>query len=194
MPDYVAQLPKNTFAVLEATTNWSYMYDVLSEGAEKVVMAHPRRVKAIAAARIKTDKIDAAILAGYAALNSDGSVRWVFEAEPGRANGGHADCWRVVRLARRPDDTRLVMTMCGGNALVMTDGAGRLVWRATGHHYGSVDVGEIRDDVPGLELVVDVDHLPQPPKPLCLFDERGRELGRIDFVFADLTSGAIVNR
>ncbi|NQT12488.1 MAG: hypothetical protein HQ582_07060, partial [Planctomycetes bacterium] len=120
------------------------------------------------------------ILAGYAALNSDGSVRWTFEAEEGRRNGGHADCWRVVRLAQRPHNTRLVMTMCGGNALVMTDGAGRLVWRETGHHYESVDVGEIRGDVPGLELIVDVDHLPQPPKPLCLFDQQGRELGRIN--------------
>ena len=120
------------------------------------------------------------ILAGYAALNSDGSVRWVFQAEKDRRNGGHADCWRVVRLAKRPEDTRLVMTMCGGNALVMTDGAGQLVWRATGHHYESVDVGEIRDDVPGLELVVDIDHLPAPPKPLCLFDQRGNQLGRIN--------------
>jgi transposase len=59
MPDYVAQLPESTFAVLEATGNWSYMYDVLEKGIEKVVLAHPKRVKAIAAARIKTDKIDA---------------------------------------------------------------------------------------------------------------------------------------
>jgi transposase len=66
MPDYVAQLPKNTLAVLEATSNWSYMYDVLEEGAEKVVMAHPKRVKAIAAAKVKTDKIDATILAHLA--------------------------------------------------------------------------------------------------------------------------------
>jgi len=120
------------------------------------------------------------ILAGYAALNSDGSVRWVFQAEEGRRNGGHADCWRVVRLADRPEETRLAMKMCGGNALVMTDGGGRLVWRVTGDHYESVDVGEIRDDVPGLELVVDVDHVPAPPKPLCVFDERGNPLGRID--------------
>lgn len=120
------------------------------------------------------------ILAGYAALNTDGSVRWIFQAEKDRRNGGHADCWRVVRLAERPADTRLVMTMCGGNALVMTDGNGQLIWRQTGHHYESVDVGEIRDDVPGLELVVDIDHLPAPPKPLCLFDEHGHELGRIN--------------
>jgi len=120
------------------------------------------------------------ILAGYAALNSDGSVRWVVAAEQGRKHGGHADCWRVVRLARRPEETRLAMTMCGGNALVMTDGAGRMIWRKTGHHYESVDVGEVRGDVPGLELVVDVDHLPAPPMPLCLFDERGSQLGQID--------------
>ena len=120
------------------------------------------------------------ILAGYAALNADGSVRWVFEAEKGKKNGGHADCWRVVRLAEKVEDTRLVVTMCGGNALVLTDGAGKVVWRRTGHHYESIDVGEIRKDRPGLEIVVDIDHLPKPPKPLCLFDEQGTELGRID--------------
>ncbi len=120
------------------------------------------------------------ILAGYAALNPDGSVRWVLEAEKGHKNGGHADCWRVVRMAQRPEDTRLVMTMCGGEALVMTDGLGQLVWRVSGSHYESVDVGEIRDDIPGLELVVDIDHLPAPPKPLCLCDEQGREVGRIN--------------
>lgn len=120
------------------------------------------------------------VLAGYAALNSDGSVRWGFEAEESRKNGGHADCWRVVRLAEKAEDTRLVMTMCGGNALVLTDGAGQVVWRRTGQHYESIDVGEIRKDCPGLEIVVDVDHLPKPPKPLCLFDEQGTELGRIN--------------
>ncbi len=120
------------------------------------------------------------VLAGYAALNSDGTVRWGFEAEVGKRNGGHADCWRVVRLAEKAEETRLVMTMCGGNALVMTDGAGQVIWRRTGHHYESIDVGEIRKDRPGLEIVVDIDHLPKPPKPLCLFDEKGVELGRIN--------------
>lgn len=118
------------------------------------------------------------ILAGYAALNPDGSLRWVFELEDGKRNGGHADCWRVVRVAEDPKDTRLVMTMCGGNALVMTDGEGKLVWKQTGHHYESVDAGEVRPDVPGLELVVDIDHLKVPEKPLCVFGEDGTLLGR----------------
>jgi hypothetical protein len=42
------------------------MYDVLAKGTDKVVLAHPKRVKAIAVARIKTDKIDANILAHLA--------------------------------------------------------------------------------------------------------------------------------
>jgi transposase len=66
MTDYVARLPANTFAVLEATGNWSYMYDVLAAKLDTVVLAHPKRVRAIAAARIKTDRIDATIWAHLA--------------------------------------------------------------------------------------------------------------------------------
>ena len=42
---YAAQLPSSTFAVLEATGNWSYMYDVLSRHVDQVVLAHPKRVR-----------------------------------------------------------------------------------------------------------------------------------------------------
>jgi len=66
MPDYVSQLPESTFAVLEATGNWSYMYDILEAGTDEVVLVHPKRVRAIAAARVKTDKIDATTLAHLA--------------------------------------------------------------------------------------------------------------------------------
>jgi len=69
MAEYVNQLPSNTFAVLEATGNWSYMYDVLATKLDKVVLAHPKRVRAIATARIKTDRIDATILAHLARTN-----------------------------------------------------------------------------------------------------------------------------
>ena len=66
MTDYAAQLPEHTFAVVEATGNWSYMYDVLKPHVETVVLAHPKQVRAIAAAKVKTDKIDASILAHLA--------------------------------------------------------------------------------------------------------------------------------
>lgn len=54
---------ENSHAVMEATRNWTVMYDWLDELCDDVVLAHPAKVKAIAEAKIKTDKIDATILA-----------------------------------------------------------------------------------------------------------------------------------
>lgn len=53
----------NSEAVLEATRNWTVMHDWLEEMVEEVHLAHPLKVKAIAEAKIKTDKIDARALA-----------------------------------------------------------------------------------------------------------------------------------
>ncbi len=66
---YVNKIPRNTHAVLEATGNWSYMYDLLVERVDQVDLAHPQQVRAIAAARIKNDKIDATILAHLVRTN-----------------------------------------------------------------------------------------------------------------------------
>lgn len=49
--------------VMEATGHWCAPYDALVAAGAEVKLAHPARVKAIASARIKTDKIDARILA-----------------------------------------------------------------------------------------------------------------------------------
>jgi transposase len=50
-------------AVLEATRNWMVMHDWLEELVDDVTLAHPLKVKAIAEAKIKTDKISATTLA-----------------------------------------------------------------------------------------------------------------------------------
>jgi transposase len=50
-------------AVLEAGRNWTVMHDWLEEELSEVKLANPKKVKAIAEAKIKTDKIDATILA-----------------------------------------------------------------------------------------------------------------------------------
>lgn len=50
-------------AVLEAGRNWAVMYDWLEEIFEEVKLAHPKKVKAIAEAKIKNDKIDSRTLA-----------------------------------------------------------------------------------------------------------------------------------
>ncbi len=49
--------------VLEACGLWPYVYDLLQAHGAKVSLAHPLRVKAIAHAKVKTDKVDARILA-----------------------------------------------------------------------------------------------------------------------------------
>lgn len=53
---------KKAHAVLEATRNWTVMFDLLEQHCDEVLLANPLRVKAIAEAKIKTDKIDATIL------------------------------------------------------------------------------------------------------------------------------------
>jgi transposase len=53
----------NSHAVVEATRNWMVIYDWLDAICDEVVLAHPLKVKAIADAKIKTDKIDATVLA-----------------------------------------------------------------------------------------------------------------------------------
>ena len=56
-------------AVVEATRNWGLIYDWLDEVLDDVALAHPLKVKAIAEARIKTDKISADILADLLRAN-----------------------------------------------------------------------------------------------------------------------------
>ena len=54
---------------LEATTNYSWMYDELEMMGHGVVLAHPLKVKAIASAKVKTDKIDAGVLSDLLRAN-----------------------------------------------------------------------------------------------------------------------------
>ena len=70
MAGYLEQhVPQETYAVMEATRNWPFMYDMLSEHVERVELAHPKEVKAIANAAVKTDRIDAGVLAHLARMN-----------------------------------------------------------------------------------------------------------------------------
>lgn len=50
-------------AVLEAGYGWGPIYDWIGEAAEEVVLAHPLKVRAIADAKIKTDRLDSEMLA-----------------------------------------------------------------------------------------------------------------------------------
>jgi len=119
------------------------------------------------------------ILAGYALLNSDGSVRWVYASEQVNIGAGHLDCGRVVRDGTRPEDIRIVFTCCGANAVALLDGDGRVLWEVTGHHFESADVGRVLPDHPGPQIVVDVDHQPRGESPIWVLDEDGNHLATV---------------
>lgn len=63
--EFFGRLQGASETVLEASRTWGVMYDLLEEieGVESVELAHPQKVRAIAEAKIKTDKIDSHILA-----------------------------------------------------------------------------------------------------------------------------------
>ena len=61
--DFVTSLGQPASIVLEPVSQWYTYADMLEELGHDVHLAHPMKVKAIASARIKTDKIDAAVLA-----------------------------------------------------------------------------------------------------------------------------------
>ena len=50
-------------AVFEASRSWNYVADLLRKQEVEFIMAHPLKVRAIASARIKTDRIDSKVLA-----------------------------------------------------------------------------------------------------------------------------------
>lgn len=60
---YAEGLPEDTSIALEATEGWYYFYELLEEKCPHIYLAHPLKTKAIADARIKTDKIDSTTLA-----------------------------------------------------------------------------------------------------------------------------------
>ena len=60
---YLTQLPAEARIAVEATGNWMWLYELIEERHPDLVLAHPLKTKAIASARIKTDKIDATTLA-----------------------------------------------------------------------------------------------------------------------------------
>jgi hypothetical protein len=47
------KVPRETYAVLEATRNWPFMYDLLDEHVQQVDLVHAKGVRAIANAAVK---------------------------------------------------------------------------------------------------------------------------------------------
>lgn len=60
---YFTELPARTAATVEATSSWYWLRDLLDKEEVPLTLAHAKFVKAIAYAKVKTDKVDALTLA-----------------------------------------------------------------------------------------------------------------------------------
>jgi transposase len=63
LAQYLRTLPADVRLAVEATGNWMWLYEQIEDQHPDLVLAHPLKTRAIASARIKTDKIDATTLA-----------------------------------------------------------------------------------------------------------------------------------
>jgi hypothetical protein len=119
------------------------------------------------------------IMAGYAMLNADGSVRWVYHSKTVDQKRGHLDCVRIFQRGNKPEDFKLVLTCCGANNVALVDGTGGIIWEVAGSHFESIDVGRVFPGLSGQQIVVDIDHQPLGNSPIWTLDEKGELLGRI---------------
>jgi transposase len=80
---FAKKLLKDDVVVVEATGNASSVAAVIAPHVKKVVIANPKQVRIIAHAKIKTDTLDAGVLAG-------GRGRQTLDDNSGRRHGGGA--------------------------------------------------------------------------------------------------------
>ena len=171
----------------------SYLSDVLVKDRYHQIWAYNREGKLLWTARdpggyltahqprpidIDGDGRDE-IMAGYAMLNSDGSIRWVYKSKHVDQAKGHLDCARVFRRGTSLEDFRIALTCCGANNVAFIDGNGKVLWEVSGHHFESLDIGRIFPGSAGLDICVDIDHQPYGKSPIWVLDEQGRHLGRL---------------
>src|SRR5437867_5644803 len=60
---FFAQLPAHTPVAIEASGTWWWLVDLLERLGHDPILSHPKQTKAIAAARLKNDRVDAERLA-----------------------------------------------------------------------------------------------------------------------------------
>jgi hypothetical protein len=120
------------------------------------------------------------IMVGYVMVDGDAETLFSLADRGLDLGRGHLDCTRLLRQAPDPGDARLVHTLCGDDAIVCTDGAGRVIWKHLAEHFESLDVGELTDHHPGPQIAVDTTHGQAPfEDPLWFLDADGKPFGRV---------------
>ncbi len=133
---------------------------------------------------IDSDGVDE-IIAGYAMLNADGSVRWALDDhDPALAAGkrlavGHLDCARLFERGASARESLLALTCCGGDRILLVNGDGRIQWNMPGWHFESIDVGRVCRQTAAPQIVVDIPYAPHGQQPIWVLDGQGTLLGQI---------------
>jgi len=61
--EYIKSFKGQHYAAIESTSNWYWLNDLLESNGVEVTLAHAKHLKAIAYAKVKTDKIDSTTIA-----------------------------------------------------------------------------------------------------------------------------------
>lgn len=121
------------------------------------------------------------IMAGFAMLNHDGSVRWTLTSNAVDLRRGHLDCCRVLESSQELAGFRILLSCCGARNLALVDGQGRLIWEVPGVHFESISVGHLFPDG-GASILVDDGSwtgTTNRSNPLWILDATGKRTGRI---------------
>jgi hypothetical protein len=105
------------------------------------------------------------IMTGYVMVDHEGNPMWIADRS-GTSNAGHLDCVRqyyqshkyIVYKIKNPSPSwsKLVLTYCNGRRISMVNGVGELIWGISGRHFQSIDIGKVRPDLLGKQIIVDV--------------------------------------
>jgi len=114
------------------------------------------------------------VLCGYALFDHDGRLLWELPLPD------HADTTRLTEL-RPGGPIRAVLGCGGGNEMVIASVEGEILHRPqpplTDFHFQTINVGNVRRDLEGCELIVD-DGWARPGRAqLALYDSRLRRIG-----------------
>lgn len=132
--------------------NWNQLWHVSSSSLPGKI-AHYQY-----AADIDSDGKDE-ISQAFGMIDDDGTFLWRYDGPWNDFADAHEDSSRiVVNGGDVPADYRIAKTYCGGNGIGIFDGTGNLIWEVRGSHFESLDVADINPDIPGNEIVVDIDH------------------------------------
>jgi len=150
------------------TDDWKPLWDWAPKGY--LTCHHPTPVD------INGDGRDE-ILGGYSLLDPNGHELWTLKSDSIDLTKGHMDVCDVIATGKKPEEARMLVTLCGASAIALIDGRGQFLWTVTGRHYESIDYGRIRNDIPGRQIVVDVAHAGQ--LQVEFLDDHGHPLGTI---------------